>query len=136
MSDSMSSDIDKVLKQYHTVAVVGVSSNPERPSYRVADFLKKRGYRVIPVTPKGDTIIGEKVYPDLASIPDPVDVVDIFRRSEDIPPIVEDAIKAGAKVIWMQEGIINEDAAKKARKAGLVVVMDHCMKKEIEKRAP
>lgn len=129
--DDVSADIKKVLTTYHTIAIVGASPNPERPSYRVADFLKKEGFRVIPVTPNADKVVGEKAYPDLASIPVPVEVVDIFRRSEDVPPIVEEAIAIRAKAVWMQEGIINEEAAARARKAGLIVVMDHCMRKEL-----
>ena len=129
--DDVSADIKKVLTTYRTVAIVGASTNPERPSHRVADFLKKEGFLVIPVTPNADKVVGEKAYPDLASIPVPVEVVDIFRRAEDVPPIVQEAIAIGAKAVWMQEGIINEEAAARARKAGLTVVMDHCMKKEL-----
>jgi len=129
--DDVSADIKKILTTYRTVAIVGVSPNLERPSYRVADFLKKEGFRVIPVTPNADQVVGEKAYPDLASVQVPVEVVDIFRRSEDVPPIVEEAIAIGAKAIWMQEGIVNEEAAATARKAGLTVVMDHCMRKEL-----
>ena len=132
--DNVSADIEKVLTTYRTVAIVGASPNPERPSYRVANFLKKEGFRVIPVTPNADKVVEEKAYPDLASIPVPVEVVDIFRRSEDVPPIVEEAIAIGAKSIWMQEGIVNEEAAATARKAGLTVVMDHCMRKELLKK--
>lgn len=134
MKHDESADIDRVLSQYRTVAVVGVSPDPDRPSHVVADFLKAQGYRMIPVTPKGGVILGETVYPNLTSIPEKVEVVDIFRRPEDVPPIVDEAISIGAKVVWMQEGIVNEEAAAKARAAGLTVVMDHCMKQEIEKR--
>lgn len=134
MKHDESADIDRVLSQYRTVAVVGVSPDPDRPSYEVADFLKAQGYRMIPVTPKGGVILGETVYPNLTSIPEKVEVVDIFRRPEDVPPIVDEAISIEAKVVWMQEGIVNEEAAAKARAAGLTVVMDHCMKQEIEKR--
>jgi len=129
--DGVSADIKKVLTTYRTVAIVGASPNPERPSHRVADFLKKEGFLVIPVTPNADKVVGKKAYPDLASIPVPVEVVDIFRRPEDVPTIVEQAIAVGAKAVWMQEGIVNEEAAAKARKAGLTVVMDHCMRKEL-----
>jgi uncharacterized protein len=132
--DDVSADIKKILTTYRTVAIVGASPNPERPSYRVANFLKKEGFRVIPVTPNADNVVGEKAYPDLASISAPVEVVDIFRRPEDVPPIVEGAIAIGAKAVWMQEGIVNEEAAAKARKAGLTVVMDLCMKKELLKK--
>ena len=131
MKDSVGADIKKILTKYRTVAIVGASPNPERPSHRVADFLKKEGFRVIPVTPNADKVVGEKAYADLSSIPVPVEVVDIFRRPEDVPPIVEEAIAIGAKAVWMQEGIVNKEAAAKARKAGLTVVMDHCMRKEL-----
>ena len=127
-------DIDRVLTQYRTVAIVGASPDPQRPSYRVANFLKNEGYRIIPVTPKGGEILGEKVYPNLSSIPVPVEVVDIFRRSEEIPLVVEEAIAIGAKAVWMQEELINEEAAERARKAGLTVIMDHCMRKELLKK--
>lgn len=131
MKKAIDSDIEKVLTQYRTVAVVGVSPDPERPSHRVAEFLQNEGYRVIPVTPKGGEILGEAVYPDLSSIPEPVEVVDVFRRSEDVLPTAEEAIAIGARALWMQEGIINEEAAEKAGKAGLTVVMDRCMMKEV-----
>jgi predicted CoA-binding protein len=113
-----------------TIAVVGISDNPERPSNFVAKFLEERGYDIIPVNPNLTEWDGKKCYPDLPSIPVKVDVVDIFRRPEAIPPIVDEAIAIKAKVVWMQEGIVNEEAAAKARIAGLYVVMDRCMKKE------
>jgi predicted CoA-binding protein len=121
---------DKILTDYRTVAVVGASPNPERPSYRVASYLIENGYRVIPVNPNAAEILGQKCYPDLASIPEKVEVVDIFRRSEDVMPIVDEAIKIGARAVWMQEAVINEEAATKARDTGLLVVMDKCMLKE------
>ncbi|MFH1382894.1 MAG: CoA-binding protein [Chloroflexota bacterium] len=120
----------EILEINHVVAIVGLSSNPERPSYRVGSYLKEHGYKIIPVNPNEKTILQETSYPDLTSIPEPVDVVDIFRRSEDVGPIVEEAIKIKAKVVWMQEGVVNKDAAQRARKAGLKVVMDRCMLKE------
>ena len=120
----------KILNQYRVVAMVGASPTPEKPSYRVARYLREHGYRVIPVTPRYPEVLGHTAYPDISSIPDPVEVVDIFRRAEDVMPVVEEAIRARAKVIWMQEGIINEEAARKAREAGLLVVMDRCMRKE------
>jgi len=123
----------QILNSSRVVAVVGLSPNPDRPSYRVASYLKEHGYRIIPVNPTAEEIMGEVSYPDLASIPEPVDVVDIFRRSEEVPAIVEDAIKIGAKAVWMQEGVINEQAAARARAAGLLVVMDKCMFKEHQK---
>ena len=134
MKHDETADIDRVLSQYRTVAVVGASSDPDRASYEVAGFLKAQGYHMIPVTPRGGEILGETVYPNLTSIPEKVEVVDIFRRPEDVPPIVDEAISIGANVVWMQLGIVNEEAAAKARAAGLTVVMDHCMKEETEKR--
>ena len=122
-----------ILKSSRVVAVVGLSSNPERPSYRVASYLKEQGYRVIPVNPKENAVLDEAAYPDLSSIPEPVDVVDVFRRPEEVPAIVEQAIKIGAKAVWMQEGIVHEVAAAQAREAGLLVVMDKCMLKEHQK---
>ncbi|HET7089455.1 MAG TPA: CoA-binding protein [Anaerolineae bacterium] len=118
----------RILETYRTVAVVGLSSNPDKTSYGVAVYLKRQGYRIIPVNPTVDQILGEKAYPDLASIPDKVDIVQVFRRSEDVPPIVDEAIQIGAKVVWMQEGIRHDAAAQKARAAGLEVVMDACMR--------
>ncbi len=125
--------IPDILKQSKTIAVVGLSANPERPSYDVASYLKSKGYRIIPVNPTITEALGEKSYPDLKSVPEKIDVVDVFRRSEDVPPVVDYAIKGGAKVVWMQEGIVNEQAAKKAQQAGLDVVMDRCMKVEHQK---
>ena len=102
-----------------TVAVVGISPKEDRPSYIVAAYLKSKGYRIIPVRPEGEEILGERVYPSLMDIPKEIeiDVVDIFRRSEDVPPIVDEAIQRGAKVVWMQEGIIHKEAGAKAEKA-------------------
>ena len=119
-----------ILNKYSNVAIVGVSPDPERPSYRVGSYLMEHGYHVMPVNPRVQEIYGKTSYPDLSSISEKVEVVDIFRRSEDVIPIVDEAIKIGAKVIWMQEGIVNEEAAAKARNAGLLVVMDKCMRKE------
>ena len=116
-----------ILEKSKVIAVVGLSPKPERDSHEVAKYLQGQGYRIVPVNPRADTILGEKSYPDLASIPGKVDVVDIFRRSDDVPPVVDQAIAIGAKAVWMQLGIVNEVAAAKARKAGLGVVMDRCM---------
>ena len=116
-----------ILEKSKVIAVVGLSPKPERDSHEVAKYLQDQGYRIVPVNPRADTILGEKSYPDLASIPEKVDVVDIFRRSDDVPPVVDQAIDIGAKAVWMQLGIVNEDAAVKAREAGLGVVMDRCM---------
>lgn len=117
----------KILEQSKVIAVVGLSPKPHRDSHEVAKYLQEQGYRIVPVNPRADTILGEKVYPDLASIPEQVDVVDIFRKAEDVPPIVDEAIDIGVKAVWMQLGIVNEEAALKARTAGLGVVMDRCM---------
>ena len=128
-------DIKKILSNSKTVAVVGISPNEDRPSYIVASYLKSKGYQIIPVRPDGEQILGEKVYHSLTEIPKEinVEVVDIFRKSEDVPPIVDEAIQRGAKAVWMQEGIIHKEAGEKAEKAGLKVVMNRCMKKEHQK---
>ena len=119
-----------ILKQYRTIAVVGLSANTEKPAHYVPRYLKDQGYRIIPVNPTAEgEILGEKVYAGLREIPQPVDMVIIFRPSKDVPPIVDDAIAVGAKAVWMQEGIVHEAAAMKARQAGLTVVMDHCAMK-------
>ena len=118
----------EILLSTKTIASVGLSSNPLKASYGVVAYLQARGYRIIPVNPTATEILGEKAYPDLSAIPEKVDVVQVFRRPEDVPPVVEEAIKIGAKVVWMQEGISNEEAAQAAREAGLQVVMDACMR--------
>jgi predicted CoA-binding protein len=120
----------KILKSFRNVAMVGVSDNPEKPSNIVFKYLTLHGYNVIPVNPTTEMVCGKKCYPSLSAIPIKIEVVDIFRKSEDVPPIVDEAIKIGAKAVWMQEGIVNEAAAKKAEDAGLLVVMDRCMRKE------
>jgi uncharacterized protein len=117
-----------ILLSTKTIASVGLSTNPMKASYGVVAYLQARGYQIIPVNPTATEILREKAYPDLSSIPEKVDVVQIFRRPEDVPPVVEEAIKIGAKVVWMQEGIVNEEAAEQAREAGLQVVMDTCMR--------
>jgi len=124
-----------VLRRCKTVAVVGISPKEDRPSYAVASYLKSKGYRIIPVRPDGDQILGEKVYHSLMEIPSgiKIDVVDIFRKSQEVPAVVEEAIHRGVKVVWMQEGIINQESCTKAEKAGLKVVMDLCIKKEHER---
>jgi predicted CoA-binding protein len=124
---------EDILKSSRVVAVVGLSVKSNRPSYRVASYLKENGYTIIPVNPGAQEILGETCYPDLSSIPVPVDVVDIFRRSEGMPAIVDEAIRIGAQAVWMQEGVISEEAAARAREAGLKVVMDRCMLKEHRK---
>ncbi len=120
----------RILHDLRTVAVVGLSANWHRPSNFAAKYLKEHGYRVIPVNPNYEEVLGERCYPDLKSVPDQVDVVDIFRRPDDVPPVVDEAIAIGAKVVWMQLGVINQEAAETARRAGLEVVMDRCMKIE------
>ncbi|MGB7291095.1 MAG: CoA-binding protein [Thermodesulfobacteriota bacterium] len=122
--------IGRILKENHVIAVVGLSANWYRPSFFAAKYLQDHGYRIIPVNPTYEQILGEKCYPSLLEIPGSVDVVQIFRKPEDVPPIVEQAIKIGAKVVWMQLGVINWEAAKMAEGAGLDVVMDRCMKIE------
>jgi predicted CoA-binding protein len=119
-----------ILQQYRTIAMVGLSANPMRPSHFVAIYLIAEGYNVIPVNPREREILGRPCYPSLRDIPEPVEIVDIFREPNAVPSIVEDAIAIGAKVIWMQLGVINEAAARRAREAGLSVVMDACMKIE------
>ncbi|HVK53472.1 MAG TPA: CoA-binding protein [Burkholderiales bacterium] len=122
--------IRKILKEARTIAVVGLSTNPARPSHGVAQYLMRQGYRVIPVNPAYAEVLGEKCYASLRDIPEPVDVVDCFRKPTELMPIVDDAIAIGAKTLWMQLGVINEAAAAKARAAGMQVVMDHCIKIE------
>ena len=117
--------VEEQLTKSRVIAVVGLSPNPERDSHRVAKYLQGQGYRVIPVNPMADEVLGQKSYPDLSSVPEPVDMVDIFRRSELVMPVVEEAIQVGAKYIWMQDGVVNEDAARMAQEAGLGVVMDN-----------
>jgi predicted CoA-binding protein len=122
--------VSDILSTARTIAVVGLSGKRFRPSYGVAEYMQKAGYRIIPVNPQESDVLGEKCYPDLDSIPEAVDIVDIFRRSEFVPEIVEAAIRKGAKTIWMQEGVIHEDAARRAQDAGLEVVMDRCILKD------
>ena len=120
----------RILTENKRVAIVGLSADWSRPSNFVGKYLLEHGFEVIPVNPKYDEILGQKSYPDLASIPTPVDIVDIFQRPERVPPFVDAAIDIGARVVWMQLGIVHEEAAEKARKAGLDVVMDRCIKIE------
>lgn len=120
----------RVLTAYKRVAIVGLSANWSRPSYFAAKYLLDHGFEIIPVNPKHQEILGQKCYPDLRSIPTPVDIVDLFQRPERIPPFVDDAIAIEARLVWMQLGIVHEEAAQKARDAGLEVIMDRCMKIE------
>jgi len=122
--------LSEIFESARTIAVVGVSSKRYRPSYGVTEYMQRAGYRIIPVNPQETEVLGEKSYPDLDSVPEPVDIVDIFRRSEFVPDIVDAAIRKGVKVIWMQEGVIHEEAARRAEAAGVTVIMDHCILKE------
>jgi hypothetical protein len=122
--------IPDLLRKSHVIAVVGLSSKKFRPSYGVAEYMQKEGYRIIPVNPNETEVLGEKAYSRLEDIPEHVDIVDIFRRSEFVAPLVEEAIRRGASAVWMQEGVVDEEAAEKARAAGLAVVMDRCILKE------
>ena len=121
---------DKIFAECKTIAVVGLSSNPSRPSYGVSRYMQSVGYRIIPVNPRIPEVLGERSYSRLEDIPFSIDIVDVFRRPEYVEPIVESAIKIGAKVIWMQEGVFHQAAAEQARRAGLLVVMDRCILKE------
>ena len=127
-------EIQRQLTQAKTIAVVGMSPRPDRPSHYVAKYLMERGYKIIPVNPAADEILGMKCYPDLKSVPDRVDLVDIFRRSSQVPPIVDEAIEKGVRFIWMQDGVRHEAAAAKARARGVSVVMDNCMMREHQAR--
>ncbi len=120
--------IKKILAECNKIAVVGLSPKAGRPSNQVALYMQQVGFDIIPVNPGQNEILGEVCYPDLLSIPERVDVVDIFRRSDHVEPVVRDAIAIGAKVVWMQQGIVNEDAARLAEEAGLTVIMDRCLK--------
>jgi hypothetical protein len=119
-----------ILKNARTIAVVGLSSRRSRPSYGVSEYMKSVGYRIIPVNPMETEVLGEKAFASLDDVKEPVDIVDVFRRSEFVPDIVDAAIRIGAKCVWMQEGVVHEDAAANARAAGLNVVMDRCILKE------
>jgi uncharacterized protein len=122
--------INKILEDCRTIAVVGLSSNPARASNGVAGYMKRNGYRVIPVNPNEEQVFGEKSYPSLADVPDKIDLVDIFRRSEEAGRAVDEAIQIGAKAVWLQEGVIDRAAAKRAQDAGLLVVMNRCWLKD------
>jgi uncharacterized protein len=123
-----------ILAKYKTIAVVGLSSNPARPSYGVTEYMQSAGYHIVPVNPNEREVLGEQSYASLDDVPQKIEIVDVFRRPEDVPPVVDAAIRAGAKVIWMQQGITHEAAAEKARAAGLTVVMDACIFAEHKKR--
>lgn len=122
--------LKELLERSNTIAVVGLSDKPDRTSYMVAEAMQAKGYRIIPVNPNAETILGEKCYAALADIPEPVDIVNVFRRSEHTPPVAEEAVAIGAKALWLQLGIANEEAASIAHEGGLFVVMDRCIKVE------
>src|ERR1700736_6683187 len=130
--DSADSIAD-ILKKYKSIAVVGLSPNPARPSHGVASYMKSAGYRIIPVNPNEREVLGERSYARVEDVPGRIEIVDIFRRPEDVPPVVDGAIRAGAKVVWMQLGIDNAEAGEKARAAGIMVVMDACILVEHQK---
>lgn len=123
-------EIKEILNNSGTIAVVGLSDNPERVSYMVSEAMQKKGYAIIPVNPNAETILGQKSYASLKDIPVPVDIVNVFRRSEHTPPVAEEAVAIGAKTLWLQLGVQHEDAASIARKGGLNVIMDRCIKVE------
>jgi predicted CoA-binding protein len=129
-----SDPIAEILRSAKTVAVVGLSCNPFRPSHGVATYLQSVGYKVIPVNPNESEVLGAKSYARLEDIPEPVDIVDVFRRSEDVPPVADSAIAIGAKVLWLQQDITNPASAEKARAAGLTVIEDACLSVEHKKR--
>ncbi len=125
--------IKRIFDECRTIAVVGLSSNPMRPSNGVANFMQKKGYKIVPVNPNESVVLGEKAFMNLSAVGEKIDLVDIFRRSEDAGAIVDEAIKIGAKAVWLQEGVIDEAAAKRAETAGLLVVMDRCWLKDYVK---
>ncbi|MEJ5376168.1 MAG: CoA-binding protein [bacterium] len=126
------SRLKEILETCRVIAVVGLSPKQDRPSYRVASYLQAQGYKIVPVNPGVQEILGEKAYASLLDIPEDikVDIVDVFRRPQDVPPIAQETIERGAKVLWLQEGIVNEEAAQRAMEAGISVVQDRCMLKE------
>ena len=122
--------VEELLTKSKVIAVVGLSPRPDRDSYDVARYLQEQGYRIIPVNPAVDEVLGEKSYPDLKSVPEPIDMVDIFRRSALVPPVVDEAVEVGVKYIWMQDGVIHEEAARRAEEAGILVIMNNCAMRE------
>lgn len=122
--------IGELLARTKTIAVVGLSSNPMRPSFGVSQYMQRKGYRIIPVNPNESTVLGEKAYSTLSDIPDQIDLVDVFRRPEFVPALVDEAIGLKVPALWLQEGVVHEAAARKAREAGMAVVMDRCILKE------
>jgi hypothetical protein len=129
-------ELTQLLTQAKTIAVVGLSSKPARASYGVARFLQRQGYRIIPVNPAETEVLGERAYARIAEVPDAIDIVDVFRRSEAVLDVLEDALPKKPRCFWMQEGVVNEEAARRAEAAGISVVMDHCILKEIARLRP
>src|SRR5690348_10580672 len=130
MKPIVNDEIGELLGWMKTIAVVGLSSDPMRPSFGVSQYMQRRGYRIIPVNPNESSVLGEKAYPNLSEVPEKIDLVDVFRRSEFVPEIVEETIRLRIPAVWLQEGVIDQAAAKRARDAGLTVVMDRCILKE------
>ncbi len=130
MSINEPTAIARILAEYKNIAVVGLSSNPMRASFGVSQYMQQHGYRILPVNPNETEVLGESAYASLAEVPEPLELVDIFRRSEDAGAVVDEAIALGAKAVWLQEGVIDEAAAQRALDAGLLVVMDRCILKE------
>jgi uncharacterized protein len=130
MTSSGKDEISELLAKAKSIAVVGLSSDPMRPSFGVSQYMQRKGYRIIPVNPNEKTVLGEKAYDRLCDVPDQVDVVDVFRRPEFVPEIVDEAIRLKIPFLWLQEGVVHPSAANKAREAGMIVVMDRCILKE------
>jgi len=129
-------ELTQLLTQAKIIAVVGLSSKPARASYGVARFLQRQGYRIIPINPAETEVLGERAYARIAEVPDAIDIVDVFRRSEAVLEVLEDALPKKPRCFWMQEGVVNEEAARRAEAAGISVVMDHCILKEIARLRP
>lgn len=125
------SELANLLRQAKTIAVVGLSSNPARPSFGVSRFLQRQGFRVIPVNPNETEVLGEKAYPTVSAIPDPVDIVNVFRRPNQVDKVIDDAKAKGVRYLWLQEGVVNHEAARRAEESGMSVVMDRCILKEL-----
>ena len=130
MTSSQNDEIGQLLSRTRTIAVVGLSSDPMRPSFGVSEYMQRNGYRIIPVNPNESTVLGEKAYPTLSEIPEKIDLLDVFRRPEFVPEIIDEAIRLKIGSLWLQEGVIHPQAAQKARDAGITVVMDRCILKE------
>src|SRR5579875_1792551 len=129
-------EMTDLLRTSKTIAVVGLSSNPLRPSFGVSRFLQRQGFRIIPVNPNEPEVLGERAYPSVKDIPDSIDIVNVFRRPARVPDVVDEALAKGARCLWMQEGVVNHEAARKAEAAGLPVVMDRCILKELARLLP